>query len=105
MGAVLAAIPPKLDGRALITGLGGLALLVADLALAALALLVFAAALTRSATLQKAARAVGWLAIVLVAARIVFEPEATKPAYGVYIALAAAAGAWAATWVPRRAAA
>ncbi|RKQ87760.1 hypothetical protein C8N24_5789 [Solirubrobacter pauli] len=76
-------------------------LLVVDLALAALALLVLAAA--RSAKAQTAARAVGWVAIVLVAARIVFEPEETNVAYGAYVALVAATLAYAGTWVPRAA--
>lgn len=74
------------------------ALLVIDLVLAALALLVLAAA--RSARARTVARAVGWVAIVLVAARIVFEPEDTDLAYGAYVALAAAALAYAGTWVP-----
>ncbi|MDA0180939.1 hypothetical protein OJ997_11590 [Solirubrobacter phytolaccae] len=98
--------PPSDWDRFLIVPRSGWdALLVVDLALAALALLVLGVALTRSATVQSVARAVGWLAIVLVAARIVFEPDDTKLAYGAYVALAAAALAWAATWVPQRAAA
>lgn len=80
-------------------------LLIVDLVLAAVALLVLAVALTRSAAVQTVARAVGWIAIALVAARIVFEPAQTDVAYGAYVALAAAALAWAATWVPRSGAA
>jgi len=72
-------------------------LAVIDVIVASIAVLALLVALrgTASAALLKA---VGWVAIVLVAARIVFAPDLYTTTYGAFVALAAAAIAWGAAW-------
>ncbi|MDA0173129.1 hypothetical protein OJ998_28770 [Solirubrobacter taibaiensis] len=67
-----------------------------DLALTALAALFLAVPVTRWRPVAIAAAAVGWLAIVLVAARMISPPDPiTDVAAGAWIALAGAGVAWA----------
>jgi hypothetical protein len=48
------------------------------------------------------ASATGWLAILLVAFRLVFEPEGMRPLSGAWIGLAGAVLAWVGSWLSLR---
>jgi hypothetical protein len=70
-------------------------LAIVDLALAALAVLALAVPLSGSEKLAAVARAVGWVAVVLVVFRLLVTPGEATLAWGAYLALLAAILAWA----------
>jgi hypothetical protein len=89
---------------------GWQALTVIDVLLALLALLAIAVPAVSVATrgpakavgIQVIASAVGWLAVLLVAIRLVFPPDALSLRYGAWLALAGAVIAWVGSWMSLR---
>ncbi|RKQ87761.1 hypothetical protein C8N24_5790 [Solirubrobacter pauli] len=73
-------------------------LAVVDVLVAAIAVLAALVALHGAAPAARL-KAVGWLAVVLVAVRIVIAPAPYTTDYGAYVALVAATVAWGAAWL------
>lgn len=88
--------PSESVNRWIIDSSGWIVFTWLDVALTALAALFMAVPVTRWRPVAFAAAAVGWLAIVLVAARMIAPPDPiTDVAAGAWIALAGAVVAWA----------
>jgi hypothetical protein len=89
---------------------GWQALTVIDVLLALLALVAIAvpviSAMTRGpakpVAIEVIASAIGWLAVLLVAVRLVFAPDDLSVRYGVWLALAGAVIAWVGSWMSLR---
>jgi hypothetical protein len=83
---------------------------LADLVLLVLGLLAVAVPLTSLLTKGPAAAirtavlasAFGWIAIVIVARRVLLTPETIVPSTGAYVALAGAIVAWVGSWLSMR---
>jgi len=89
---------------------GWQALTAIDVLLAVLALLAIAVPLVSLLAKEPAkpvaiaviASALGWLAVLLVAVRLVFPPDDLSPLHGVWVALAGAVFAWVGSWLSLR---
>jgi hypothetical protein len=89
---------------------GWQALTVIDVVLALLALVAVAVPTISLATrgpakavaIEVVASAIGWLAVVLVAIRLVVSPDDLSVRYGAWLALAGAVIAWVGSWMSMR---
>jgi hypothetical protein len=89
---------------------GWQALTVIDVLLALLALVAVAVPVISGATrgpakpvaIEVIASAIGWLAVLLVAIRLVFPPDDLSLRYGVWLALAGALIGWIGSWMSLR---
>jgi hypothetical protein len=89
---------------------GWQALTVIDVVLALIALVAIAVPVISATTrgpakpvaIEVIASAIGWLAVLLVAIRLVFPPDDLSVRYGVWLALAGAVIAWVGSWMSMR---